>query len=264
MIKIAHEAPIAIFNHIQVRTDYDYALVHLFEENAIYLDVFENAKRAGREIILDNSIFELGHSFDAEKFATWINVLRPTWYIIPDVLESYEGTIEKLNEWKVVYKNLVPGKSIGVVQGKTYEEIVDCYKQLADVVDKIAISFDYSLFNEWFPAEKTIYHTYMKGRQKLIAMLVDDKVIDESLPHHLLGCGLPQEFKNYRGLMFIDSVDTSNPVVAGIKGLRYNGTDGLEDKPSQKLFTMINEIPTQEQIHDIINNVEIFRTIVNG
>ena len=59
MIKIAHESPKSIFNEVQKHTDYDYALVHLFEEDKEYLQQFREARGAGREIILDNSIFEL-------------------------------------------------------------------------------------------------------------------------------------------------------------------------------------------------------------
>ena len=36
MIKIAHEAPIDLFDEVQRLTDYDYALVHLLEENGRY------------------------------------------------------------------------------------------------------------------------------------------------------------------------------------------------------------------------------------
>ena len=35
-MKIAHEAPLSIFDQVQELTDYDYALVHLFEENEDY------------------------------------------------------------------------------------------------------------------------------------------------------------------------------------------------------------------------------------
>ena len=38
MIKIAHEAPLSIFNKVQEVTDYDYALVHLFEHNHNYFN----------------------------------------------------------------------------------------------------------------------------------------------------------------------------------------------------------------------------------
>ena len=57
MIKIAHEAPLDIFDEVQRITDYDYALVHLLEENGRYRDTFERAVKQGREVILDNSIF---------------------------------------------------------------------------------------------------------------------------------------------------------------------------------------------------------------
>ena len=50
MIKIAHEAPLDIFEEVQRFTDYDYALVHLLEENPRYRDTFERAIKKGREV----------------------------------------------------------------------------------------------------------------------------------------------------------------------------------------------------------------------
>jgi hypothetical protein len=47
MIKIAHESPIGLFEAIQARTDYDYALVHLLEENESYHKLFVNAIAEG-------------------------------------------------------------------------------------------------------------------------------------------------------------------------------------------------------------------------
>ena len=44
-------------------------LVHLFEEDQEYFNQFEEAINKGREVILDNSIFELEEAFDAVKFA---------------------------------------------------------------------------------------------------------------------------------------------------------------------------------------------------
>jgi queuine/archaeosine tRNA-ribosyltransferase len=98
----------------------------------------------------------------------------------------------------------------------------------------------------------------------MIHRMLAEGVINEDKPHHLLGCGLPQEFSSYTGYKWIDSLDTSNPVVAGIKGIRYNGKNGLEDKPSQKLFTMINQDVDNDTLGKILYNVECFRSIVNG
>ena len=261
MIKIAHESPKSIFTDVQQVTDYDYALVHLFEEDEEYLEQFEVALRKGREVILDNSIFELEEAFDADKFAGWVERLRPTWYIIPDALEDAAKTCTQMELWNIQHSK-VPGKKIGVVQGKTYNEIVQCYQYLdkdADV-DMIAISFDYSYYTKSVPHPNK-YVSWMLGRVKLLGDLLKDGIINENKPHHLLGCGLPQEFSFYSQYPWIYSLDTSNPVVHGIKGIEY-GEDGLWSKESQKLFELINyEV---EDTNTILYNINKFRWFTNG
>ena len=264
MIRIAHESPKSIFNEVQKETDYDYALVHLFEEDENYLEQFKEAVRKGREVILDNSIFELEEAFDAEKFVPWVNTLKPTWYIIPDALEQADKTIEQAKDFVSKYPEL-PGNSIGVVQGKTYEEIVKCYKELEALkVDMIAISFDYSYYTKSCPHPNK-YVSWMLGRVKLIGDLVKDGTINKGKPHHLLGCGLPQEFSFYKhdDYNFIYSLDTSNPVVHGIKNIPYT-QEGLWSKESQKLHELIDYPLDNLDINLILSNIKQFRKFTNG
>ena len=100
-MKIAHEAPLSIFDKVQALTDYDYALVHLFEENEQYWDKFVKAKKDGREVLLDNSIFELGTAFNGDTYADWIIKLEPDWYIVPDVLDNASATIDSFNNFYI-------------------------------------------------------------------------------------------------------------------------------------------------------------------
>lgn len=261
MIKIAHESPKSIFKEVQKYTDYDYALVHLFEEDPEYLKQFQEAKANGREIILDNSIFELEEAFDAEKFAGWVLELQPTWYIVPDALEDAKKTCSQIATWINKYKNL-PGKKIGVVQGKTYQQIKSCYEYMDKIaeVDMIAISFDYSYYVQSVPHPNK-YVSWMMGRVKLLGDLLKDGIINENKPHHLLGCGLPQEFAFYSDYKWIYSLDTSNPVVHGIKGVEYR-EDGLWSKESQKLFELINH--QVEDTNTILYNINKFKWFANG
>lgn len=243
-IKRFHEAPKSIFKQVQDQTDGDYALVHLFEEDPEYFQLFKDAVKKGREVILDNSIFELGTAFNSSEYIKWINKLEPTWYIIPDTLESYQQTIMSAQRWKEHYFEKVSKKvkgCVGVVQGKTYGEIVECYKALDENigVDMIAISFDYSLYETTIPHPNK-YISWMLGRVKLISDLVEDGIINHDKPHHLLGIGLAIEGYFYRDYKFIYSIDTSNPVVHAIKRIKYNENIGLWDKSSEKLFKMIN------------------------
>jgi len=213
-MKIAHESPISLFKEVQKVTDIDYCLVHLLEENKQYLDLFVEAVNSGREVILDTSIFELGKAFDSSKFATWVERLKPTWYIIPDVLEDSKRTQDKASEW------------------------IDKYDDL---------------FSSW-----------MMGRFVLLSRLLDDGVIEKSKLHHLLGCSLPQEGLLYlsddNDWSWIYSIDSSNPIVHGLKDIRYGDT-GLRTKESTKLFTLINE-PKPDN-HIWLKNVLDFRDYWN-
>ena len=266
MLKIAHESPKSIFKEVQKFTDYDYALVHLFEEDEEYLEQFKEAIRKGREVILDNSIFELEEAFDADKFSKWVKEIKPEWYIVPDALEDAARTCTQMELWNINHSD-VPGKKIGVVQGKTYKEIVQCYNFMndpANKVDMIAISFDYSYYQDSVPHSNK-YVSWMLGRVKLLGDLVKDGVINKNKPHHLLGCSLPQEFQFYKHADYnwLYSLDTSNPVVHGIKGIEYK-SGGLWSKESQKLFEMINEDVNEDQISSIRTNIQKFRWYTNG
>lgn len=263
MIKIAHESPKSIFKEVQKRTDYDYALVHLFEEDEEYYQQFVQALKDGREVILDNSIFELGESFDMYKFKSWVNKLKPTWFIVPDVLESCEGTIRNMSKWNSTF-NITCSKKIGVVQGKTYEEIVECYRYMdtKSQANMIAISFDYSYYEELVPHPNK-YVSWMLGRVTLLGKMLKDGVINTDRKHHLLGVSLPQEGMFYRNGEYdwIYSMDTSNPVVHGLKEIYYKD-QGLWNKESQKLFELINsEKPSSNAVYE---NIALFRWFWNN
>lgn len=261
-MKIAHECPLSIFDEVQKVTDYDYALVHLFEENETYYNKFVEAKRKNREIILDNSIFELGKAFDGDKFAYWVEKLQPDWYIVPDVLDNATETLNSFDQFVATYD--LPGKVIAVAQGSIYNELVECYRYLSahPRVDKVAISFNHPFYQEHAGANK--YYRMVAGRQLTLQRMVGENIINTAKPHHLLGCGLPQEFRAYRdaGWKWIDSIDTSNPVIHGMKGILYEDW-GLGNKESVKLYTLMNE-DVVEYWNDILYNVSKFRGFCRG
>ena len=105
--------------------------------------------------------------------------------------------------------------------------------------------------------------SWMLGRATMLANLLKAGVINTNKPHHLLGCGLPQEFALYRDYKWIESVDTSNPIVHGIKGIKYE-YGGLQTKESIKLVDLLDVDITTEQLYDINHNVGYFRKYVNG
>ncbi len=259
---ISHESPLCMLEESRQYNDYDYALVHLFEKYPEYYQFFKDSVKLGRQVLLDNSIFELKEAFDSEKFAVYIKELLPSFYIVPDVLEDGYATISKFTDFTEKYTDL-PGLKIGAIQGSSYDEIVDCYQFMSVFADYIAISFDFSYYILTGKG-KTKLERYCDGRERLIRQLISDGIWNHRKPHHLLGNSLPQEMKRYKDIKSIRSVDTSNPIVSGIKGLRYNGDLGLQTKPSCMLADLIDHDVTDDEIENILYNVNQFKIIANG
>ena len=271
-IKVSHESPITLLPESVEYNDYQYCLVHLMEEQEEYKEWFLEKYRAkvpNGEILLDNSIFELKQAFDEKKYAGWCERIKPNYYIVPDVLEDSWATMTKMEEWDKKYGDSLPGLRIGAVQGKTWTEIVECYKFMSVFADYIAISFDLSMYQVTGISGQIDISPKLKrqmtGRQHLVKRLIDEGVWNWDKPHHLLGASLAREFKWYvdNNIYNIRSLDTSNPVVAGLLGYSYNGDFGLSKKPSTLLADLIEAKPDEDAVERIIYNTSQFKRIIN-
>lgn len=267
--KIAHEAPLCLMEGVQTLTDYDYALVHLFETNKKYYEFFKDALAKGREVILDNSLYELGESFDVDRYAYWIEKLRPTEYILPDVLDDGEGTVESAKLWMKRFGNL-EGVKIGVVHGRDVFEMARCYEGLVEAgVDKIAFTFRgeaYERISQIKPTTESLrLASWCYGRIAALNILLDSGVIVTNMPHHLLGCALPVEFEAYKDEKFnwIESLDTSNPVSFGLEYKNYHHTTIQPYKPKSVIAEIMDKHVEDFIKPYIYDNISFFKRLVN-
>lgn len=267
LIKVSHESPISILQTSTLYNDFDYCLVHLLESHPKYYQFFKTARDVyKREVLLDNSIFELGHAFEGSKFLAAVLDLKPNMFIVPDVLEESRLTRDSFNSWKTnisQIKSEFTTKAIGAIQGKTWQEIIDCYKFMSDNADMIAISFDFSYY-EITGEGQTKLEQWCTGRQRLISQLIEKGIWNWDKPHHLLGCSLAREFRYYinHNIYNIVSCDTSNPIVAAIHGMQYDADYGLPIKPSTKLADLITHEITKDEMDIIEYNTKMFKKIL--
>jgi hypothetical protein len=261
-IEVSHESPISILPKSLEYNDYCYALVHLFETHDSYFNFFKEAKLLDKEVYLDNSIFELGESFAPDKYAEWIEKLMPNLYIVPDVLEDANGTIEGWLDWERDH-SFPHIRQMGVVQGRTWTDLVECYKFISQAADMIAISFDYSYYQGTGYGMNELERN-VSGRQRLIKQLIDEGVWNWNKPHHLLGCSLAREFRWYvdNNVYNIKSVDTSNPIVASMHNLKYNDEYALTSKPKALLADMIDHEITDSEMELVEYNTKMFKKIL--
>lgn len=255
---VSHEIPISIFEESKKFNDYDYCLLHL---TAIpeYRDFYINSIKEGRKVLLDNSLFELGDALTVEDVRKGVLDINPTWVVVPDCLNDADTTIKRFKEWEKECSDL-DVLTIGVAQGNTLEEITRCYIFMSKHADKIAIPFDSEAFNELVTHYNKL-DVWCNGRQAFVQYLVDEGIWNNDKPHHLLGCSYAREFANplYRQIS-IETIDTSNPVVAGLLGFKYE-EDGLNYKPSIKLCDLINAEVREGQLATIKYNTSQFKKI---
>lgn len=264
-MKRYHEAPLSIFKDVQKVTDGDYALVHLFRDNPDYLEVFRKAVAEGRDVILDNSLFELREPFDPDLFMFWIKNLKPTWYIVPDCWKNGKKTSEMFHQFMDRYYDL-PGKAIGVAQGNDTAEVAECYKSIEPRCDMVAFSLDFASYSG-LPAWGVPYPIRMSiGRTRIVKELYEQGIINTNKPHHLLGCGVPQEVMWYPiewKNSWLRSIDTCNPVIHGMQGVRYNpDLPGLATKSSTKMCDKMDAPVCASQLKVVMENIEMMREMV--
>jgi len=260
-IKVSHETPFCILKDSLKFNDYQYALPHLLEENEEYRNHFLKCKEDGVEIYLDNSLHELGYAMDNETLLKWINILEPSNFFIPDVWEDAKGSYRNALEWSKIE---VPENTtkIAVVQAHNYTQasyLVLDYQELG--YKKLAFSYGASYYNRSCPHPNPDFGKAM-GRFMAISRMEREGILTNYYKVHLLGTAWPAEFGMYKDFDFIESIDTSNPIMAAIDGDRYDDL-GLPHKPSANMndFQNIKRYGIEDSI--LQHNVWKFREI-NG
>ena len=259
MIKVSHETPLCLLGDSKNFNDYDYCLPHLLDEEEGYEEYFRQAKEEGRYIIMDNSLHELGSAYDTDRLMYWISELTPDEFIVPDVWENRDASVVNARKWASI--ELPKGvEKVAVVQAQTIHEAATCYQTYKDLgYQKIAFSYGASYYNDIVP-HPNIDLGKALGRLSVISALYKTKVISQNDRIHLLGCAVPQEFGWYKGFDCIESIDTSNPVMAALEGTRYN-LWGLDSKPKANMndyFFMLSDQVNWELVTD---NLTKFRYI---
>ena len=260
-MKVSHEVPRCLLAPSYEFNDYDYCLPHLLDQDEEYKQYFYDAKKEGRYIIMDNSLHELGEAYKWDRLHHWIKELEPNEFIVPDVWENGAYSVRNARAWANVE---MPNNTtkVAVVQGKSYSDFVNGYQSYKWFgYQKIAFSYGASWFEECFKHPNS-YVAKMMGRLKTITNLYKDGLISDMDRVHLLGCNLPQEYLYYKDFKFIESVDTSNPVIHGLEGIRYS-EGGLLQKSKQKIDKDFTQKVTPKQKENILYNVEMFRKINN-
>jgi hypothetical protein len=151
-----------------------------------------------------------------------------------------------------------------VMQGKTMGEMQALYQQCVDLgYTHFAFNHSSVLYHELCPTENLLANQTV-GRVLLLEKMKEDGFIKPHHYIHLLGCSVPQEFTHYRDHWdnnIINSVDTSNPIICGALGIRYEEI-GLLEKPTNKIEEFMKS-DLNDKLDDIKYNIQRFKNFCN-
>ena len=259
-IKVSHEVPFCLLEEGLKYSDYQYCLPHLMESNQEYHDFFLKCKEDGVEIYLDNSLHELGYAMEDEILIKWMNILTPSTFFIPDVWEDSEQSIINAKRWANI--DVPEGVTkCAIVQAKSMGDAQRCVNKYIELgYTKIAFSYGASYYNDVCPHPNKDFGKAI-GRFTLVNSMFYP-LMSMGISVHLLGTSWPAEFGMYRNTPLVESIDTSNPIMAGIEGLKY-GELGLTRKPFANMNNYQDKSIDDETREIIEYNVAKFREI-NG
>ena len=261
-MKISHEVPIPYLKQSRGFNDYDYCLPHLLDKSKEYKQYFVRSKEMHRYIIMDNSLHELGKPYDSERLWYWMNYFKPNEFIVPDYWQDKTSTLVAAKSWlsREFPEETTP---VAVVQASDKSEAYSCYSILKmQGYKKIAFSYGADWYYEAglksTPDKNNKFITKAHGRYNTIKEFQQKGIITKFDRVHLLGCNIPQEFSWYKNMPFIESIDTSNPVIHGLAGVKYKDY-GLNEKLSHK----VDKFEGNSEYWEIaLYNVEKFREFI--
>ena len=259
-MKVSHEVPRCLLTASTEFNDYDYCLPHLLDQDEEYKQYFIDARDKGRYVIMDNSLHELGEAYDFDRLRYWVNELEPDEFMVPDVWMQCAQTAAQAKYW-LQFNFPEKTQKIAVIQGEDKNQAYLCANLLQNLgYKKLCVSYGATWYNDFFPHSNPDMGKAL-GRIRFVQGLLKLEELKD-IKFHLLGCSIPQEFGWYDNNPRIESIDTSNPVMAALEGIEYK-EHGLNTKPSANMNDHFNVDFMDIQYGSILYNANKFKKINN-
>lgn len=259
MIKISYIYPFSLLDKVEPLSDFYYIYIHLLKNNPSNIALIKQYLEEGGQVMIDGSKLIKDVEISEYEYVEYLQKIKPTYYLIPDVFEDGPRTEDIAYNWIEKYGKEL-GKPIGIVQGKTFEELVGCYKSFVKFgIETIAFSSKYSYYHSYIPHPNN-YISRMMGRVSLLSKLYSYGIIRKGLNHHLLGISLPQEGLFYQGdkWEWITSLSTTNPIINAYRNVMYEKF-GLVERDENHIEEFLKLEQKDFDMDKVLRNINNFK-----
>jgi len=241
-MKLGMEIPTKYLPDWSPLCDFDFALAHKVLEDPRY-EKFYATRPKGREVILDNSMHELGKPLSPAELEIAAKRINADYVIAPDML----GEVEKNYEWFVQTHRVLGSRfKIAVVMcGRTQEER-ELFLGNVREASLLCLPFREDRLGWYRDHHKTLERW--------------DRI-------HLLGVSTPEDLRWFsnrakRDVPFRWSVDTSKPIKWGLCRKLTSAMSSLRGAPvdSNELLN-VDDVSEEQMVH-IFYNIAHLRTLM--
>lgn len=259
-MKMAHIIPPSQLDKIPLTQKIHLCLAHLVERSEVYRDYYRNKAKQGHTVILDNSAFELGEAYPAEKMFELAEDIKATEVMAPEFFLDADKTIEAVTEFsELLHRKGSKAKIFATVCGNTLDDWLRCYNTVSFLtnVGTIGISFRANAFVQTpVVMGDSVTKQSMEARLTLTSILARHR--SHFVQHHLLGLWDPYELTMQRHHDWIRSCDSSAAYAHGIKEILVSTNHGLPGNKEPMNFEFEGEHTVRELlfVKDNMNTIE--------
>lgn len=254
-ILAAYELPICLIRDPDIKTSFDFAIATVAQKSQKYFDIHRKENRGNRYLVLDNGAFEEPEPIDNNTLLDIAEELKADEIVVPDFIGSAQKTMFAMGDFLGKFRkrdSLQNCKIQGVIEGANLNAVMECYRYFLDLDEVDVIGLPYWRLPESCEAENGCFGNIagLGGRRLYLTHHLISQKIFHKKPFHLLGLCYSRALDWYRNYPMIRSIDTSLPVITGLKGQLLARRI---PKPKEKLEFLKEDVTSRQRKAIVMN-----------
>uniref|UniRef100_A0A7C3WM14 Uncharacterized protein n=1 Tax=Dictyoglomus turgidum TaxID=513050 RepID=A0A7C3WM14_9BACT len=257
--------PTSYLEDFATKSKYHLILPHVLQSDSKYYEFYRKRIREKDFVILDNSIFELGTSFDANALLDIAEDLQVSVVVAPEAWEDAAETKKMVLDFIELHSSRncnIP--ILAMAQGKNVDEIIGSFffwnnhSKISYIGLPFSLDFEIEGVSDNIKSQtlkRVLNRWYLVDRINRYIRASSQKIVK---PTHLMGLSDAVELQRYKGdsYYWIHSNDSSSAYIHGKHCIKYTDR-GL---PCEKILEKVNfsdsTVLNTEQYNCIVYNIE--------
>lgn len=215
-MEVCFITPTPMLEEYATKSKHHLILAHIYEQDVDYRSFYQQRVKEGDFVILDNSAYELGKSYDIDRLLNIAEELQPAAMFLPDSRFETEETLQLVAQTirSIKLRPKIQCDLWAVPQGSNFGEILQCYAELMTMPEIKG----FGLYEEIGRVSG------FKNRRDFLETLQNMKIVHpEHYYYHLLGMeDSVNDLQELSRFNWVSSIDSVKPICYGLYGIVFD------------------------------------------